>query len=117
MTDSNTKNTLNTWTRWRSFPDPRSGGYLFAPFGPGVYELRNQTIPVLFGRGKNVASRMSSLLPHPLGYGTRNNLEKREYVEQHLSDIEYRTMACEDVRSAKDEERKLRSRKNWVFDR
>jgi len=28
---------------WRSFPDPRQGGILVAPFGPGCYELRMQT--------------------------------------------------------------------------
>ena len=29
------------WSPWRAFPDPRERAYLCAPFGPGVYELRN----------------------------------------------------------------------------
>ena len=30
------------WSDWRDFPDPRSFGILVAPFGPGVYEMRNE---------------------------------------------------------------------------
>lgn len=32
------------WSDWKSFPDPRKGGYLNAPFGSGVYQLRNKKI-------------------------------------------------------------------------
>ena len=53
------------------FRDPGSFGELSAPFGPGVYELRNRKTGelVLFGMSKNVAYRMSSLLPQPDGGG------------------------------------------------
>ena len=34
--------TSNKWSGWLAFPDPEEDGYLFAPFGPGVYELRNR---------------------------------------------------------------------------
>ena len=106
------------WSRWQAFPDPRSGGILTAPFGPGVYELRNRKTNelVLFGRSKNVASRMSSLLPAPLGAGKRNNKEKRIYVDTHLSDIDYRTKPCVDPDTAKMEEKRLReNRHRYIF--
>ena len=67
---------------------------LTAPFGPGCYELRHGDQLVLFGMAGNVAVRMSSLLPAPLGHGTRNNDAKRSYVLDHLDEIEYRTFAC-----------------------
>ena len=79
-----------TWSSWKAFPDPRTGAYLYAPFGPGVYELRNARTSelVLFGRSKNLAWRMSSLLPRPHGAGSRRNEEKKKYVLTHLADIE-----------------------------
>ncbi len=109
---------MSKWSCWRTFPDPKSNGYLSAPFGPGVYELRDQKTGelVLYGRGKNVAYRMSSLLPSPLGTGTRKSLEKRKYVLKHLSRIDYRTKACADQDDALAEERKLRVNKdNYRF--
>ena len=101
---------MNRWSRWRPFPDPGSGGCLSAPFGPGVYELRHRASGelILFGHSKNVAMRISSLLPPPLGSGKRKNREKREYVLEHLPDIEYRTKGCADKQAAMAEERRLR---------
>ena len=32
------------WSDWKSFPDPRKGEYLIAPFGSGVYQLRNTKV-------------------------------------------------------------------------
>jgi hypothetical protein len=102
---------MNKWSEWLPFPDPRKFEYLHAPFGPGVYELRhkNGTDYVLFGLSKNVAWRMSSLLPSPLGRGTRTNKEKREYVLRHILDIEYRSMACDSEKTAKVQEKKLKN--------
>lgn len=102
---------MNKWSKWRPFPDPRKFGYLCVPFGPGVYELRrkNGTVYVLFGQSKNVAARMCSLLPRPLGYGTRSNKAKRKYVLKHILDIEYRTMACDSEKTAKVQEKKLKN--------
>lgn len=70
------------WSEWRPFPDPRQGDYLYAPFGPGVYELRHRTSGevILFGQSGNVAHRMTSLLPRPLGQGHRSNRAKQDYV-------------------------------------
>ena len=109
---------MTKWTRWHPFPDPAAGGYLHAPFGPGVYELRRRASGelILYGKSKNVARRMSSILPRPLGAGTRNNSAKRECVAEHLADIDYRTKACADEATATAEERKLRANKGaYVF--
>ncbi|MXW92110.1 MAG: hypothetical protein F4114_00115 [Rhodospirillaceae bacterium] len=108
---------MSKWSDWRPFPDPRSGSYLSAPFGIGVYELRNRGTGelVLYGKSKNVARRMSSILPPPLGAGTRNNLAKREYVLKHLAEIDYRTMACADEAAALAAEANLRSSNKYRF--
>ena len=91
------------WSEWLPFPDPRKGDYLVAPYGAGVYELRNRKTSefVLRGMGSNCAYRMSSILPAPLGQGTRNNADKRQYVLAHLSEVEYRCMACASAEEAK----------------
>ena len=86
-----------------------------APFGAGCYELRLGDKKVLYGRSKNVAFRMTSLLPRPLGQGTRNNDPKREYVERHLGQIEYRTIACQDPGEAKAVEAELRLQGDYDF--
>ena len=83
------------WSEWKPFPDPRKGEYLHAPYGFGVYQLRNIKTKefVLFGKSNNLAFKMSCLLPKPLGQGTRKNEDKRTYVLKNLSYIEYRTLA------------------------
>ena len=96
------------------FPDPRKCGILHAPFGPGCYELRKKEQGVLFGYGRNVAMRMSSLLPKGLGCGTRNNSGKRQYVIENLSEIEYRTLACLSTQEAKNEEQKFK-KSDYLF--
>jgi hypothetical protein len=101
------------WSEWREFPDPRAGGILIAPFGPGCYELRNGKELVLFGIGRHVARPMTSLLPPPLGCGTRNNSDKRDYVQSHLAKIEYRTLACSKREEAAEVEGELK--RNGVY--
>ena len=56
---------IDEWSDWDDFPDPESGGYLHAPFGPGVYELYNEATGeyVLPGAGKNVAHLKSCVFP------------------------------------------------------
>ena len=87
--------TVSKWTKWSKFPNPNEAGYLTAPIGPGVYELRHISTSkkIVYGRSTNVAYRMTSLLPKPLGAGTRNNAELRNYVWDNIADIEYRTIA------------------------
>ena len=110
---------IGKWSRWRKFPDPGMGKMLVAPFGPGVYEVRNRDTlqRVLFGRSKNVAKRMSSLLPRAYyGAGGRNNESKKRYVFDHLSVVEYRTLACSDEEMAKQEEKVLKARReDYIF--
>jgi hypothetical protein len=106
---------MGKWSRWRPFPDPLNEGLLVAPLGPGVYELRNASTgePVLFGRSKYCAHRMSSLLRQ--GPGTRRNTAKRNYVQRHLTWLEYRTRACETVDDSVEVERELRRRGGYRF--
>jgi hypothetical protein len=105
------------WTKWQLFPNPRKKGYLLAPFGFGVYQLFNKKTNeyVLFGSGNNCAYRMTSLLPKPFGSGTRRNENKRKYVLENISHIQYRCMAFENVKEMKDFEKKLKSLNCHIF--
>jgi len=104
------------WSEWRLFPDPRKLGILVAPFGPGCYELRDGDQLVLYGSSRNVAHRVSSLLPKDWGCGGRNNNSKQEYVFQNLGRIEYRTLACADVDQARHVEKQLQAKEsNYLF--
>jgi hypothetical protein len=75
------------WSAWTHFPNPNNGNMLTAPFGP-MLRVRHGGRFVLFGMAGHVAARMTSLLPTPLGRGTRNNPAKRAYLEQHLAEID-----------------------------
>ena len=83
------------WTKWKQFPDPRKGENLIAPFGFGIYQLKNRKTAefIIFGKGNNCAYRMSSLLPRPFGASGRNAEDKKEYVYNKLADINYRTVS------------------------
>jgi len=108
----------NDWSEWKKFPDPRELEFLTAPFGEGVYDLRNKRTGenVLYGRGKNVSSRMCSLLPQPLGTGSRNNKYKRNYVFENLTDIEYRCKATSSKKESLQIEKNLKSENKYLFD-
>ena len=98
------------WREWRPFPDPNSGDFLVAPFGAGVYWLRDARSgeDIYIGEGGHVAKRMTSLLPAPRGHGTRNNTALREYVLANLKHIEYRTTVCDTKGDALELEKRLR---------
>ena len=104
------------WSDFRPFPDPSKGEYIYAPFGPGVYELYDRKAGkyVLVGSSKNVALRMSSLLPKPIGAGTRDNTEKVNYVKKNLINIDYRTKALPSKEESLQEERRLRHSKSYL---
>jgi hypothetical protein len=107
---------MTDWSEWRVFPDPRKLELLTAPFGHGCYELRNGVQLVLYGKGRHLAERMTSLLPAPFGCGTRNNEAKRKYVLDHLGSIEYRTLACATAEETDRHERQLMAnRAAYVF--
>ncbi len=82
------------WSEWKSFPNPQMGNNLCAPFAYGIYQLKNRDTGefILFGRGNNCAHRMSSLLPKPIGASGRNAEDKKKYVQDNLSLIDYRTI-------------------------
>jgi hypothetical protein len=106
------------WSNWLPFPDPSQLGILCAPFGPGCYELRRRSSRelVLCGKGRNVAHRMTSLLLDKSGgAGVRNNLRKREYVGEHLADIDYRTVACASKEEAQHLETELLRDNRYCF--
>lgn len=105
------------WVEWRPFPNPERHDFIYAPFGFGVYQLRNKITGqyILFGEGKNLAYRMSSLLPSPYGQGKRVNKKKREYVWKNIGDIEYRTVVCGDKKEAQRIQKELKRMKNHRF--
>jgi hypothetical protein len=106
------------WSRWRPFPDPRKREMLIAPIGAGCYQLRRRDTGelLIFGHARNVARRMSSLLPWKVGGGGhRGNSEKREYVEAYLEQIEYHTCACADRRQARELESRIRAERHHKF--
>lgn len=108
---------MAAWSQWRPFPDPRTCQYLSAPFGPGVYEVRCRTTHEMIrcGKGGNCAVRMSSLLPNPLGCGTRDNRKLREYILQNVSNLECRCLACESKNAAAEIERQLLGKTKYLF--
>lgn len=105
------------WTEFSPFPSPLQQAYLHAPFGAGVYELKNVKTKelVYVGEGANAAYRMSSLLPEPHGAGTRNNSRLRNYIFENLSDVHYRTMACTDKVTAKQIQDDMINHNKYIF--
>lgn len=106
-----------SWSEWRPFPDPRRSDYLTAPFGAGVYHLRNGATgeDVYIGEGSHVALRMTSLLPTPHGQGTRNNADLRDYILKNIRDITYRTRSCDTKEAAKALEESLHHQHDCLF--
>jgi len=106
------------WSAWRQFPDFKTDGYPETSEGPGVYELRRRSTGerILAGESKTLAKRMKSLLPKSRGgRGTRKNSRKREYVAEHLPDVEYRTRACASKDEARELERRLFGQHTYIF--
>lgn len=103
------------WSEWRRFPNPDLCQYLIAPIGYGVYQLRNARTGeyVLFGMGKCLSARMSSLSPK--GQGTRNNSDKVNYIKNHLDDIEYRTIPFTNKKDTQEFEMFVKQKEKHIF--
>jgi hypothetical protein len=110
-------NDKNSWTEFSLFPSPLEQDYLHAPFGAGVYELKNlKTNELVYvGEGGHVAYRMSSLLPEPFGKGTRNNSRLRNYILENLQDVYYRTLACSDKATANQIQDNMIANNKYLF--
>ncbi len=106
-----------TWSEFLTFPSPLKQEYLHAPFGAGVYELKNlHTQQLIYvGEGGHAAWRMTSLLPEPFGKGTRNNAKLRQYVLDNLPNMIYRTLACMDKATAKKIQDEMISKNKYLF--
>ncbi len=54
---------MATWSNWKRFPNPERGGYVEAPIGAGLYEVRRISNGSLydFNASGNVALALSSL--------------------------------------------------------
>lgn len=110
-------NDTKNWSEFSPFPAPMKLEYLHAPFGPGVYELKNMKTNelVYVGEGANTAYRMSSLLPEPIGVGTRNNSRLRNYILENIKEVHYRTLACKDKTTAKRIQDEMIDNNNYLF--
>lgn len=107
----------NGWSEWSKFPDISQKDYIYAPFGPGVYQLRNARTGelVLFGEGKNVAQRMTTLIEGQVCSSTRKSQPKKDYVGKNLEDIEYRTIGFATENEAKEFEEYVKSKETYIF--
>ena len=105
------------WSPWEAFPDPEEKGWLTAPFGPGIFQLRHKSNGQLltYGSAKHCAHRMTSLLPPPLGLGTHKNENLLNYIADHLEDIEYQCIACTDEKQMKKAEAFVKEAGQFLF--
>ena len=91
---------MQAWSNWKRFPDAYSGGFVEAPIGPGVYEVRHAQTGelVAFGHAGNVANAISALkVDHGRGW---SRLFKRASVRP-VHELEYRAAATATVGEAK----------------
>lgn len=65
------------WSEGRALPDPRNFGILVAPFGPGVYELRNDDGEAFAGCPRNLTAIARSS-PNASDNMRRNSLRAYE---------------------------------------
>lgn len=105
------------WSDFAAFPSPLQKEYLHAPFGAGVYELKNAKTNelVYVGEGANTAYRMSSLLLESQGAGTRTNSRLRNYIFENINDVHYRTLVCTDKTTAKQIQNKMIATNKYLF--
>lgn len=102
---------IQTWSSWKRFPDAKSGEFVQAPIGPGVYEVRHTLTGrvVAFGPARNVARKLSALNVNG-GIGRKlARLFRRQARISRVPDLEYRTCAASSRAEAKTAARRLHS--------
>ena len=90
---------FNIWSEWKAFPDPKTGGELLAPVGPGLFELRDTETgkQIAFDCSANVARSLAVYAPQ----------ERRSLFRLFGGEAgpqgraEYRTCATSDLRVAR----------------
>jgi hypothetical protein len=100
-----------TWSTWKSFPNPRLGGQLEAPIGPGIYEVRDASsnAMVAFDSSNSVARDLARLLP-----GTPRGLIASLFGKAPViafENLEYRTWASATLADAHSNAERLRGRR------
>ena len=99
------------WSPWALFPDPRQGGYLDAPLGPGCYGLRiGDQLVLLRGRNVAVVCRHCCRRHGAAVVGTTRASDKP--CSTIWGVVEYRTLACDSRGAAAAEEAKMRTRRS-----
>lgn len=106
---------ISPWTNWKSLPDPKLGGSIEAPAGPGLYEVRRMSSGELaaFGPAANVAQAMAALRLHARPTSWLSLARRHEPSE----DYEYRTRATATTAQAKTVADSLRGRRNVYWRR
>ena len=99
------------WSDWLPFPNPFNNDYLNAPLGPGIYQIRTKNTHdyIMSGESEETLLRMLSLFPKPFYKGNRDSKVKRDYIQDNIDDIEYRTVACSSKEEAVEIKNKLKS--------
>jgi hypothetical protein len=106
---------ISPWTNWKSLPDPKHGGSIEAPIGPGLYEVRRMSTGELaaFGPAANVAQAMAALRLHARPTSWLSLTRRHKPSE----DYEYRTRATTTQQDAKTVADSLRGRRNVYWRR
>ncbi|HVY00602.1 MAG TPA: hypothetical protein VHA55_12525 [Pseudorhodoplanes sp.] len=103
---------VSTWTAWKAFPDPRQGGQLEAPIGPGIYEVRDtaNNAMIAFGASPSVARDLAKLMPgSPRGLLANLFGAARPAV---IEKLEYRTWPAATYAEARRNAERLRGRRD-----
>jgi hypothetical protein len=106
-----------TWSTWKSFPNPRLGGQLEAPIGPGVYEVRDSAsnAMVAFACSSSVARDLARLLPGAPRGLIASLFGKAPVIE--FENLEYRTWAAATIADARSNAERLRGRRDTFLRR
>jgi hypothetical protein len=106
---------VSPWTNWKPLPDPKLGGAIDAPLGPGLYEVRRMSNGELaaFGPAANVTRAMAALRLHARPTSWLSLARRHEPSD----DYEYRTRATATKAAAEAVADSLRGRRNVYWRR